>query len=112
MVVSNDHEIVTAMRYRDLTRVQRLILAGEVHAGSILPDGSSLLHACAAEIQEQILPDLDFYDRYEEDDTREAADLSQETLKTICKMIDIALWLVAKGAAADTPNIFGKYVFR
>ncbi|KAN0122653.1 hypothetical protein V8E51_000979 [Hyaloscypha variabilis] len=65
MVISEDHKIVSAMRSGDLTRVQRFILAGEVHPSSILPDGSSLLHKCIAEMREHTLPDKDFLDPFE-----------------------------------------------
>ena len=108
MVISEDHEILAAMRYGDLTRVQQMILAGEVHPGSILPDGTSLLHACVADMRGIILPDLEFYDRYEKDLTLHAPDLSQETLSIIYGMIEIAVWLVAHGAVVDAPNIHGQ----
>jgi len=108
MVISHDHEIVTAMQNGDLTRVQQFILGGEVHLASIFPDGSSLVYDCVDRICEQTLPDADFYERHEEDGTLISKPLSQETLSTIYKMIHIAVWLVVHGAPADTPNIYGK----
>jgi hypothetical protein len=108
MVISEDHKIVSAMRSGDLTRVQRFILAGEVHPSSILPDGSSLLHKCIAEMREHTLPDKDFLDPFEKDYTLKAADLRRQIIYTVPKIIDIAVWLVAYGSATDAPNIYGE----
>jgi hypothetical protein len=94
MVISEDNEIVGAMRYGDLTKVQRLILGGKVHPSSIFPDGSSLVHKCIQELQE--------LDRQKETSLTVAIDFAP-----LFKLIDIAVLLVNCGSAADFPNMSG-----
>ena len=94
MVISEDSEIVGAMRYGDLTKVQRLILGGKVHPSSIFPDGSSLVHKCIQELQE--------LDRQKETSLTGAIDPAP-----LFKLIDIAVLLVNCGSAADAPNMSG-----
>jgi hypothetical protein len=99
MVISEDNEIVGAMRYGDVTKVQRLILGGKVHPSSIFPDGSSLVHRCIQELQEQA--------RLEDATLTVPVDFSPETIQTTSKLIDMAVLLVSYGSAADVPNMSG-----
>lgn len=108
MIISEDHEIVFAMRFGDLTKVQQLILGGRVHPASIFPDGSSLVQRCVDEVEEQILPAEDLWYKFEEDSDIEAQDLSFEAIRIIFRLIEIATWLVSYGSAPDAPNMYGE----
>ena len=65
MVISEDHEIVGAMRHGDLTKVQQLILGGKVHPSSIFPCGSTLGHYCIMDLPEPTFRALNRWEAYE-----------------------------------------------
>ena len=67
MVITEDDEIVGAMRHGDLTKVQQLILGGKVHPSSIFPCGSTLVHYCLKDLPLNTFRALKRWKLYEED---------------------------------------------
>ena len=109
MVISEDNEIVGAMRHGDLTKVQQLILGGKVHPSSIFPCGSTLVHYCIMDLPEPTFRTLNRWEAYE---TGCLSDFKGKDLEKIVessvKLIDIAVWLVTYGSGPDIPNIDGE----
>jgi hypothetical protein len=102
MVLSEDNEIVNAMRcgeYGDLAKVQRLIRSGNIHPTSIFPDGSSLVHKCMNGLLERFRKDVKAA-KLSPVVSQEAVDLSD--------IISIARWLVNRGSDVDTIDVHGR----
>jgi hypothetical protein len=114
MVISEDNEIVGAMRHGDLTKVQQLILGGKVHPSSIFPCGSTLVHYCVKDLPLNTFRTLKRLELYEEDYLLdfEGEDLRPNILAFSVKLIDVAVWLMTYGSGPDILNIHGKYVLR
>jgi hypothetical protein len=114
MVISEDNEIVGAMRHGDLTKVQQLILGGKVHPSSIFPCGSTLVHYCVKDLPLNTFRTLKRLELYEEDYLLdfEGEDLRPDILAFSVKLIDVAVWLMTYGSGPDILNIHGKYVLR
>ena len=105
MVISEDNEIVGAMRHGDLTKVQQLILGGKVHPSSIFPCGSTLVHYCIRNLPEHTSRTLN---RCEVHGEGNLLSFEVEIRETSVKLIDIAVWLVTYGSSPDVLNIHGK----
>lgn len=104
MVISEDNEILSAMRYRDLNKVHQLILGGKVHPASIFWDGSTLVHKCIDEIREQ---NIGYWTKGKAKIVGYQA-LPTETIQAMLKLIEIAVWLVGCGSGPDTLNVYNE----
>jgi hypothetical protein len=105
MVISEENEIVEAMRYGDLPRVKRLIIGSKVHPSSLFPDGSTLVHRCIRELKlciDQI------YAAGTENGKATTVEVAPEKPQTVLKMIDMVGWLATNGSATGTLNMHRK----
>jgi hypothetical protein len=98
MVISEDHDIVLAMRYGDLERIQRLVHCGEVHPSSIFQDGSSLALRSLHELQIRI-------DSFGESQGKNEV-LTQKTQRPY-DVMSVIYWLIGQGIDVDGANTYG-----
>ncbi len=104
MVISEDNEIVGAIRHGDLTHVQQLILGGKVHPSSIFPCGSTLVHYFVRDLPKRIweINEAGYVPKFLSEH------LEAGIVKSSGKLIDVAMWLMKYGSSPHVLNIYGE----